>query len=227
MGPLLHHGTLIKIMDSEVGKEAGARYAGRTQAQRSQLLAYFSAQDSEIDGGKRLNLRKFTELPYQSSQLEPDTFDTSDFLTDLGWIQNKISCTGCSGLLYDLSLAAKQQSQQKPHLVLLRELITSNYTALNYDGSMLTIVVSNYVRDCGDEFETRLAPVPAIRSKWLNFVQHLSGTCLMPLNNVQCGDETTQVDMIFNSSVAGNFILALSKDGNELSVWDVKKYFQV
>lgn len=181
-------------------------------------------QDCLTQFFSRLNERKFTELPYQFSILESDTFDTSEFLTDLGWIQKKITCTGCSGLLYDLFLAKKQTTtkQSEPHLVLLRELITSNYTALNYDGSMLTVFVSNYIRDHGDKFETRLPAT--IRSKWSDFVSQVSSTCLSPLNDVQCdAEDKPQYDMIFNSTVPGYFIIALSKENHEVSVWDVKR----
>lgn len=228
MGPLLNHGKLIRIVDTEISKFARTRYGNQLGETQKVLLNYFVGVESELpceknNGTKRLNERKFIELPYQSSILESNTYDTSEFLTDLGWIQNKITCTGCSGFLYDLFLAKQQQSQ--PHLVLLRELIETNYTALNYDGSMLITILTTFMRDNKDAFETKLANVDAVKSKWENYVKQSTNTCLIPLNsNKFQSDDNDKIhyDMVLNNSVPGNFIIALSKGNNELSVWDAK-----
>lgn len=90
---------------------------------------------------------------------------------------------------------------------------------------MLTVILSNFIlRDHGDDFDVRLATVPAIKTKWTTFVKQLTGTCLIPLNDVQCDDtEKPHYDMVVNSTVKGYFIIALSKESKEITVWDVKK----
>lgn len=188
------------------------------------------------------NIRKFVELPYLKYKLEASgqSFAMSSFLTDLSWLHEKLTATGCVHLLNDICLAnLVDNSGGTPafgHLVLLKKFIEENFKALNYDGqqlfSLLYVCIEAEKRVNGSSLAGN-----EVLKKWLDFIDSSPVTYLQKVEYsepsvAEDGAETKDADkmqatmgydLIMNLNIDGFFVISLSTEREEICVWDVAK----
>lgn len=166
------------------------------------------------------NVRKFIELPYHASKVDKASFDSSDYLIDLEWIQQKISCLGCADFLRDTHLA---QNAHALHLEFLRSVINQHYVALNYDGKQFTALLKNMVQNAQVDIENLAKECPAIYAKWKESLTHVPKVWLEIKKHATApaDDRSTYYDQI--SSLPGDrtHVITLSQKQQQICVWDV------
>lgn len=86
------------------------------------------------------NVRKFIELPYHEYKLRNDDkwFASSEYLTDLTWLQKKLHATSIVDLLDDIRLVNLGDSERDStlsHLVLLKQFLEELFEFLSEKSS--------------------------------------------------------------------------------------------
>lgn len=164
----------------------------------------------------RWNLRKFHELPYQSSIIDRDHFYKSSFLTDLTWISSKLACLGVCAFIEDTLLCKNNDSS---HIDLLCQIINKNFTSLTYDAQQ----IYSHIHQLMENDENLGSIDDEIKKNWMSYL-NLEATWLKPKNMI-FDDETESYsyDITLSLNCAGNFVVMLSKQEEQLCVWDVEK----
>ncbi|XP_062545784.1 uncharacterized protein LOC134212179 [Armigeres subalbatus] len=249
MGPLFLHNKNIIVVDKTLREVARKRYEKDILEAHKTLYDYFETQPNcYIDKkgkDKSFNIRKFIELPYHKYKLEASaaSFASSSFLTDLGWLHEKLTATGCVHLLNDIYLANLTENsgvQAFAHLLVLKKFLETYYKALNYDGQQMISLLNVYITAEMKADGSSLAD-NAVLKKWCNFIDSSPLTYLQKLEfsepNFVTEDEKKEsgndkissvgYDLIMNLNIDGFFVISLSTEREEICVWDVAKCCKV
>jgi hypothetical protein len=176
-------------------------------------------------------LRKFIELPYHKFKLEgsSEAFSKSPYLTDLTWLYEKLSATGCVHILNDIYLVdLADSSYDVEHIKFLLKFIELNFKALNYDAQQLHSLLHVFIaHECQGE------PSNATVRSWYDAINSCSVTRLERLDMPEeTGDEDADddddetkfgYDLLMNLNIDGYFAIGLSTEREEISVWDVAR----
>lgn len=164
----------------------------------------------------RWNLRKFHELPYQSSIVDSENFYKSKFLTDLSWITSKLECLGVCAFIEDTLLC---KNNDLSHIDILSQIINKNFTSLTYDAQQIYSHMHQSI-----ENDQCLGVVDAeIKNNWMSYLD-VKTTWLKPKNMIiDDQNESYSYDITLSLNCPGNFVVMLSKQEEELCVWDVER----
>lgn len=141
-------------------------------------------------------------------------------MCDPSWICAKIHCTGCVGFLEDTYLCNVAELN---HVKALRQIITDNFTSLNYDASQLYGILHHYVNDTENLEKQGLDP--KVKKLWIDYIQR-EEIWLEARNheiNIEDVNVSDSCDVVLNIDTKGYYIVALSKKREEITVWDVKR----
>uniref|UniRef100_A0A336LDJ0 CSON003834 protein n=1 Tax=Culicoides sonorensis TaxID=179676 RepID=A0A336LDJ0_CULSO len=166
------------------------------------------------------NVRKFHELPYQSYFIDCDHYHKSLYLTDLSWISSKLICLGVCSFIEDAMICNKNKDAL--HVEILCQIVSKNFTSLNYDGEQFYSHVRQFI-ESNQDFES-LSVLPEVKQKWIAFIR-IERLWLKPKNMLTMNDkvETYSYDIALSLNCKGNYIALLSKAGQEICVWDIER----
>ncbi|XP_055680807.1 uncharacterized protein LOC129788618 [Lutzomyia longipalpis] len=224
MGPLLRHSNNVSIMDRLILKIAKDRYSAEICEAHTILCNYYTSQDSTFvsSSGKTqcLNMRKYMNLPYHVYQMNPSSFATSTYLTDLSWIYNKIKCTGCIYILSDISLCSDNKAE---HLNVLEKFIRDHFYALNYDVQQFYALLKANLKAHPDGDPTIGA--------WKKSISENDMICLEVVKEIDLKDSppdpTSKYDNIVNLCGKGYFVASIRTEKEEICIWDVERCCRV
>lgn len=101
------------------------------------------------------NTAKFIELPHHAFKVDELRYPTTSYLTDIAWLYNKLSATGCVYILNDLYVVGdrsprklsvvSESDQAVDHISLLRKFLEQNIRPLNYDARQLYSLLPAFV----------------------------------------------------------------------------------
>lgn len=189
MGPLLLHNQNIIVVDKTLREVARKRYEKDIIKAHKTLYDYFEMQPNSYTDkqGKHkcFNIRKFIELPYHKYKLEASaaSFASSSFLTDLSWLHEKLTATGCVHLLDDIYLAKLTENGNDnalDHLLVLKRFLEAYFKALNYDGQQLISLLYVHIAAEIEADGSTLAENEVLK-KWRNFIDSSPLTYLQKL----------------------------------------------
>nr|XP_029715451.1 uncharacterized protein LOC109412936 [Aedes albopictus]XP_029715453.1 uncharacterized protein LOC109412936 [Aedes albopictus]XP_029715454.1 uncharacterized protein LOC109412936 [Aedes albopictus]XP_029715455.1 uncharacterized protein LOC109412936 [Aedes albopictus]XP_029715456.1 uncharacterized protein LOC109412936 [Aedes albopictus]XP_029715457.1 uncharacterized protein LOC109412936 [Aedes albopictus] len=244
MGPLFLHNKNIIVVDKTLREVARKRYEKDIQEAHKTLYDLFEKQPNcytdKKGKDKSFNTRKFIELPYHKYKLEASaaSFATSSFLTDLGWLHEKLTATGCVHLLNDICLV--NDDSAVGHLMVLKKFLETHFKALNYDGQQLFSLLSVYIEAETEAVGSSLTENEVLK-KWRVFIDSSPVTYLQKLEYSEAGVITEEppkesgdvksapvgYDLIMNLNIDGFFVISLSTEREEICVWDVAKCSKV
>ncbi|KAL7029565.1 hypothetical protein ACKWTF_006289 [Chironomus riparius] len=248
MGPLLLHNKNIKIMDSTIRAVAEKRYESDMECAHKILHDYFVQQPNVYFDSKKkescYNTRKFTELPYHSFKIDKKEYETSQYLTNLTWLHDKIDSTGCVQLLFDIYLISPpvQSNEMSPnarniklaeHIEFLIRFLEIHFKSLNYDAQQLQSLLSTFIKA---ELSKRSdLSSNSIIQGWQNEIK--SGDAYIERlyienddddndeeiseNGDECDSNKNGYDFLINTNVNESFAISLSTDREEICVWNV------
>lgn len=184
--------------------------------------------------GKCHNRRKLDELPYQFWQFNEKKYQTSKYVTDLNWIYDKICGSSCHQVLEDLQLAKADTTEEgKKFLETLQDFLEIYSTALSYDGRQFYSHLNFYLEDKNvkDELDPSLNSVLEVTKN--------PPVCSLVLTNIQDVEEEvrnqgesseplvqdTTFDLVTRLNETDDYVVTVSTDKEEISVWDVERYY--
>lgn len=186
------------------------------------------------------NTRKFIELPYHSFKIDKKEYETSQYLTNLAWLHDKIDSTGCVQLLFDIYLISPpvQSNEMSPnarnmklaeHIEFLIKFLQIHYKSLNYDAQQLHSLLSTFIK--AELLKRSDLSSNSIIQRWLKEIK--SGDVYIERLHVDNDDEVNNTndddgesnkngyDFLINTNVNERFVISLSTDREEICVWNV------
>lgn len=149
------------------------------------------------------------------SIIDSKHFSTSPFLTDLTWISSKICNLGICAFIEDTLLCRENYSS---HLNILCQIINKNFISLSYDAQQLYSLLDQYLENTNSDLVDSV-----IAESWRSYL-NFEYTWLKPKNMILDGEcESFSYDIALNLNCPGNFVVMLSKQGEELCVWDIER----
>ncbi|XP_055540226.1 uncharacterized protein LOC129726948 [Wyeomyia smithii] len=247
MGPLLLHNKNIVIVDKTLREVASKRYEQDIKSAHKILYDFFDKQPNSFADKKgkdtSYNVRKFVELPYHSYMVEAsdESFACSSYLTDVSWLQEKLTATGCVHLLKDICLVNltdnRSNQQAFGHLVLLKQFCEIYFNALNYDGQQIYSLLYTFIETKLAAEQATLAGIEMLK-KWRDYIDSSTATYLQKLEfkdaKLEESEKDTKTDtaaagydLIVNLSIDGFFAISMSTEREEICVWNVAKCTKV
>lgn len=145
----------------------------------------------------------------------------SIFLTNLPWIYDKLSATGCVHILSDIILAANRSQK---YLRVLEDFLQNNIRSLNYDAQQFYVMFQKYLDSrVGESSDLKSDPIV---TQWLTYLTELRSTSLAILNDInreEMIDSNIAFDLIVNLGEQGRFVATLNTAKEEICVWDVPR----
>jgi len=191
------------------------------------------------------NTRKFTELPYHSFKIDKKEYETSQYLTNLTWLHDKIDSTGCVQLLFDIYLISPpvQSNEMSPnarniklaeHIEFLIRFLQIHYKSLNYDAQQLNSLLSTFIK--AELLKKSDLSSNSIIQRWQNeiksgdvYIERLyidddeNDDVEVSENDDECESNKNGYDFLINTNVNERFAISLSTDREEICVWNVLK----
>lgn len=187
------------------------------------------------------NIRKFIELPYHSFKIDKKEFETSSYLTNLTWLHNKISSTGCVQLLLDIYLISplkfQQSEPQSPinnklseSLEFLLQFLQIHFQSLNYDAQQIYSLLFTFIKQESLK-RNEIANDPIVQ-RWKKEIEDQQ---ILRIEKIDAGKDDEEesedlegsnlngYDSLINSNCDENFVISLSTDREEICVWNVLK----
>lgn len=221
-GPILFVNKHIQLADEFVHRIASDRYYDDIENAHEILHAFYTSQPDELTDGtdssehRYLNERKFIELPYHAFIVDQKSFPQSTYLTDLRWIQHKLTATKfMQTILNDIYLLDANTRNQYEHIRVLRTFIERYLQAINYDASQFYPLLKHYLNASEHTSD--------VCKQWLNECNAITMTYLeIQKSPVNVNDATPYgYDLIAN--LGGAFVASLNTKREEISVWNIAK----
>lgn len=178
------------------------------------------------------NKKKLIELPYHAFKINPQSYPSSMYLTDLSWIFDKLNATSCEHILNDIYLVDADERSNVAHITLLEKFLTRYLRPLNYDARQFYSLMPAFVKQEVDA-NANLVNDSNVVKGWLD---HFSNAIPIPYLVTLSGDEQSDepneggdqekigYDVLTNLNGKGYFVASLSTAREEICVWDVAKY---
>lgn len=179
------------------------------------------------------NTRKFIELPYHSFKIDEKEYETSQYLTNLTWIHDKINSTGCVQLLLDIYLISHNLNLQlSEHLQFLVKFLQLSFKSLNYDAQQIYSLLITYI-NVESAKHSNIASNTLVQS-WKKEIEDQKLLRIEKVDPLQqerindkiqnsCDDNKNGYDFLINSNRDENFVISLSTDREEICVWNILK----
>lgn len=163
-------------------------------------------------------------------------------MTNLTWLHNKISSTGCVQLLLDIYLISPPKYQQsEPQspvksklsecLEFLIQFLQIHFKSLNYDAQQIYSLLSTFIKQESLK-RNEIAGDPVIQ-RW---AEEIDEQKILRIEKIDAGDDDEEeesddfessnlngYDSLINSNCDENFVISLSTDREEICVWNVLK----
>lgn len=192
-----------------------------------------------ISSARSYNTRKFTELPFHSFKIDKKEFETSQYLTSLQWLHDKISATSCVQILLDIYLISppKQSSETSPnvhpklaeHLEFLIKFLQVYFKSLNYDAQQLHSLLLTFIK-----IESAKRSEIASNSIIQQWMTEIEDGNLLRIERLHADDDAEEEseggddgnknghDFLINTNQDERFVISLSTDREEICVWNIK-----
>ncbi|KAK7866181.1 hypothetical protein R5R35_001398 [Gryllus longicercus] len=179
--------------------------------------------------------RKFDELPYQVFKLKGSIKE--DYLFNHTWLYEKLCCSGVHQVLEDISLENKEDNKD---LHLLRKSLEECATALNYDGRQFYSQMYRFLSSkslegysfmsklkeiCSSPPVLSLLPLPLLDS---SNEAHESEPHSKTVLEAEGGEfDQSRFDFMTRLGENPDFVVTVSTEKEEISVWNVHKAIPV
>lgn len=165
------------------------------------------------------------ELPYHYHQLNPNELEKSIYLNDIKWIYDKVCGSNCYQLLEDIYL---NESKDNKFITVLKDFLETNASYLNYDGRQFYAQLRYYL---DDKIKSEYSLDESHIKELYEFTKNPPVISIVPLKNLikkdNDEDVTTFKEKCFNLITrlvdTDRFVVSISTDKEEISVWDVRK----
>lgn len=136
-------------------------------------------------------------------------------MTDLCWISSKIDALGVCSFIEDTLLCKNNETS---HIDLLCQMINKNFTSLTVDAQQICLHMHQLMENdqsvaCIDDL---------IKNNWTSYLN--GKLTFLKEKNIIFDDNTESYsyDVTLSLNCAGNFVVVLSKEDEQLCVWDVE-----
>ncbi|KAJ8964870.1 hypothetical protein NQ314_004552 [Rhamnusium bicolor] len=172
------------------------------------------------------NRRKLDELPFHYFHLYSDLED-SKYLSDISWIYDKVCGSNCYQILEDINLQHKIKNE---FTHVLKEFIETHASVLNYDGRQFYSHLYKFLEDKISKNEISVEHNDSNLSKVYSITKNPPVLSLIPLNSamMESGEEFPEkvfrektFDLLIRLPNTNQFIVTVSTNNEELSVWDI------
>lgn len=172
------------------------------------------------------NRRKLDELPFHYYQLHQNDFANSPYLTDLNWIYDKVCGSNCFQILEDIRLLVSSNK----FVDVLRSFLETNASVLNYDGRQFYAQLRFHLEKKIRDKEINVNDSSAI-SNMYNATKKPPVLSIIPLECSYSTENQTSstlfkekcIDLITRLDDSDQFVVSISTEKEEISVWDIKK----
>lgn len=219
-GPiLLQTNQHIRFMDKHLQLIASNRYTNEIANAYKVLHAFYTTQPDEFTDGnehRSLNEPKFNELPYHAFIVDQTSFLQSTYLTDLRWIQHKLTATKfVQTILNDIYLLDAATRNTTQHIRVLIEFIERYLHALNYDAGQFYPLLKHYLNELNVESD--------VCKQWQHECNAITITYLdIRASPINVNDATPYgYDLITN--LGGYFVASMNTKREEICVWNIAK----
>lgn len=137
-------------------------------------------------------------------------------MTDLSWISSKLECLGVCAFIEDTLLCKNYKSS---HIDLLCQMINKNYTSITVDAQQIYSHMDELMEN-NQNFES---VDDIIKNNWMSYLN--GKPTMLKAKNIIRDDNTESYsyDITLSLNCAGNFVVMLSKEDEQLCVWDVER----